>query len=172
MWALTLIGGLSTVLALWLIGARWESAMVPCTPGGGPGPSEKALLTMVILMGTLGGLLHYSSSLALLVGNRRLRRSWVVYYLLMPLEGASLAVVFYLLFRVGVLNPTTSTGGGTCHLNFIGIYGFAALAGLFTKQALEMLADVFGSVFKRVQAKDPAVDAGRRDYLRSEATGK
>jgi hypothetical protein len=36
----------------------------------------------------------------------------------------------------------------------MGMYAFAALTGLFSKQAIEMLADVFATIFKKVSAKD------------------
>lgn len=110
---------------------------------------------MVMLMGTLGGFLHLTSSLGKYVGNRQLLRSWVIYYLLMPAEGAALAVAFYLLLRVGILSPSSAgQDNATGNLNFIGIYGFSVLAGLFSKQALEMLANVFSTVFAKVQGKD------------------
>ena len=112
---------------------------------------------MVILLGA-GGFLHLASSMANYVGNRQLLRSWIVYYFLIPFQGAALAPIVYLLLRVGVLNPANSQPGSaspTDSLNLIGIYAFAALTGLFSKQAIEMLAEVFATIFKRVNAKDP-----------------
>jgi hypothetical protein len=121
-----------------------------------PGPTEQAVLWMVILLGALGGFLHLASSMANYVGNRQLLRSWVVYYILIPFQGAALAPLVYLLLRVGVLNPANPGEGGptTQSLNLIGIYAFAALTGLFSKQAIETLADVFATIFKKVSAKD------------------
>ncbi|HYW47397.1 MAG TPA: collagen-like protein [Bryobacteraceae bacterium] len=120
-----------------------------------PGPREEDVLFMVILMGALGGFLHLTKSLSKYVGNRDLLRSWVIYYMLMPIEGSALAVAFYLLLRVGVLSPSASNAGNaTGNLNWMGIYGFSVLAGLFSKQALEMLGNVFSTVFAKVQAKD------------------
>jgi len=120
-------------------------------------PTEIDVLEMILLMGLLGGFLHTTSSLAIYIGNRRLLRSWIVYYLLMPVEGAALAPITYLLLRVGVLAPATNEAS-TGNLNLLGLYAFAALTGLFSKQAIEMLADVFGRIFKKVEAKDPADD--------------
>jgi len=120
-------------------------------------PTEASVLLMVILLGALGGFLHLASSMANYVGNRQLLRSWVVYYFLIPFQGAALAPIVYLLLRVGVLNPANSQPGSaspTASLNLIGIYAFAALTGLFSKQAIEMLADVFATIFKKVSAKD------------------
>jgi hypothetical protein len=118
--------------------------------------TEQAILWMVILMGALGGFLYLASSMATYVGNRQLLRSWIVYYILIPFQGAALAPVIYLLLRVGVLNPanTTASGRPMESLNLIGIYAFAALTGLFSKQAIEMMADVFATIFKKVSAKD------------------
>ena len=120
-------------------------------------PTEESVLFMVILLGALGGFLHLASSMANYVGNRQLLRSWIIYYFLIPFQGAALAPVVYLLLRVGVLNPSNPASGSpspTDSLNLIGIYGFAALTGLFSKQAIEMMADVFSTIFKRVNAKD------------------
>jgi len=109
---------------------------------------ERDLLYMIILMGLLGGFVHLTSSLARYVGNRQLVRSWVIWYLLMPFSGASLAPMVYLLLRVGVLS------NGTDHLNVFGLYGFAALTGLFAEHAIEMLANVFAEVFTKIKGKD------------------
>ena len=120
-------------------------------------PTEQTVLYMVILLGALGGFLHLASSMANYVGNRQLLRSWIIYYVLIPFQGAALAPVIYLLLRVGVLNPANPAAGTaspTDSLNLISIYAFAALTGLFSKQAIETLADVFATIFKKVNAKD------------------
>ncbi|PYJ09733.1 MAG: hypothetical protein DMF06_08995 [Verrucomicrobia bacterium] len=140
----------------------------PKKPGDIPGKvTEQAVLWMVILMGALGGFLHVASSMANFVGARQLLKSWIIYYLLIPFQGAALAPVIYLLLRVGVLNPagTTKSGTPTESLNLIGIYAFAALTGLFSKKAIEMLAAVFETVFKKADTTDslekPKSDAGK-----------
>jgi hypothetical protein len=117
---------------------------------------ESVALLMVVLMGALGGLIHLTSSLAKFVGNRELLRSWLIYYALMPFEGAALAPIIYLLLRVGVLAPSVANTSSTANLNLVGLYAFAGLTGLFSKQAIEMLAEVFGTIFKKIQAKDPS----------------
>jgi hypothetical protein len=128
------------------------------------GPSEGDVLFMVMLLGALGGFLRLASSLANYVGNRQLLKSWIIYYLLTPIQGAALAPLVYLLLRVGVLNPATTTGSSspTTSLNLIGIYAFAGLTGLFSKQAMEMLADVFSTIFKKSETKD-ALDKSKRE---------
>lgn len=123
-------------------------------------PSESAIFRMVLLMGALGGMLHLCSSLAIFVVNRDLKRSWVVYYLLMAVEGAGLALLVFLPLRVGVLTP--SAGGATSaeSLNLLSIHAFAGLTGLFSKQALKKLGEIFSTVFGQIRAKDPASSDG------------
>lgn len=118
--------------------------------------TEQAVLWMVILLGGLGGFLHLASSMSNYVGSRQLRRSWMVYYILIPFQGAALAPLVYLLLRVGVLNPANPGDSGRPmeSLNLMGIYAFAALTGLFSKRAIEMLANVFDTIFKKETAKD------------------
>lgn len=136
------------------------------------GPSEGNVLFMVMLLGSLGGFLRLASSLANYVGNRQLLKSWIIYYLLTPIQGAALAPLIYLLLRVGVLNPATTTGSSspTTSLNLIGIYAFAGLTGLFSKQAMEMLADVFSTIFKKSETKD-ALDKSKQEKSKPKDKG-
>jgi len=83
----------------------------PCDQRRCP-PGESTVLLTVVLLGALGGFLHWTSSLAQFVGNRELKRSWIAYYLLMPVEGAALAPISYLLLRVGVLSPGAGVAPG------------------------------------------------------------
>ena len=92
--------------------------------------SEASVLEMVILLGALGGSLHLVGSLVKYVGNRQLKRSWLLYYFYTPIAGAALAPMVYMLLRVGILSPTSSSSGGSAiaNLNLIAIYAFAALS--------------------------------------------
>lgn len=117
-------------------------------------PSQRDVIIMVVLLGTLGGLIHLASSLTIYVGNRDLKRSWIVYYLLAPVQGAALAPLLFLLLKSAVLSPQYADGGGTQNLNLTAIYAFAGLTGLFAKQAIEKLADVFATIFSKIEARD------------------
>jgi hypothetical protein len=175
---LTLFALLGTLLLLFTIHSYWPQATeapssrraaraggeasgtvaAPVTAPGAetilPGPLEQDVLLMVMMMGALGGFIHMTSSVTKYIGNRQFVRSWVVYYLLMPVEGSGLAVTLYLVVRVGVLNPASSNGNVTQSLNWVGMYALSILAGLFSKQALELLGNVFNTLFQRVIAKD------------------
>lgn len=114
------------------------------------GPHESTVLHMVILLGALGGSLHLLGSLVNYVGERKLKRSWLPYYFSLPLVGAALAPIVYMLLRVGILTPTGQGNGGTAiaNLNLISIYALAALTGMFAKIATEKLGDVFAAMFQ------------------------
>jgi hypothetical protein len=151
---LTVLGMFLTFGVLMLIFHYWtEATRVDLQAQPPVQPTEQHVLRMIILMGALGGCLHWSSPLAIYIGNGNFLRRWIPYYVLMPFEGAALATVVYLLLRVGVLSPSAASSGPGS-LNLLSLYAFAGLAGLFTKQAMQMLADVFSIVFAKVQAKD------------------
>ncbi len=151
-WIYALVIGSVVVVAvvIWGIYRYWNVAT-----------SAKALegdvLRMVILMGALGGAIHWMSSLANYIGNGNLFRRWIPYYVLAPFQGAALAMLVYLLLRMGVLAPPASSAQPVSpaqSLNVLGLYAFSGLTGLFAKQAIEMLRDVFGVIFKRIESKD------------------
>jgi CDP-diglyceride synthetase len=153
-WIYGLVVGAMAVVAfvIWGIYRYWDVA-------ASTDATEGDVLRMVILMGALGGAIHWMSSLANYIGNGNLFRRWIPYYLLAPFQGSALAMLVYLLLRVGVLAPPTSGTEDTSPaqtLNLLGLYAFSGLTGLFAKQAIEMLRDVFAVVFKRVEGKDPS----------------
>jgi hypothetical protein len=123
------------------------------------GATENIVLLMVTLLGALGGSLHLVGSLVKYIGNRQLKRSWLPYYLSLPFVGAALAPIVYMLLRVGILTPSGAANGGlrTADLNLIGIYAFAALAGMFAKTATDKLSEVFSTIFRTEErtTRDP-----------------
>ena len=147
-YALIIASVVVVALVIWGIYRYWDVATSPKA-------TEGQVLRMVILMGALGGAIHWMSSLVNYIGNGNFFRRWIPYYLLAPFQGAALAMLVYLLLRVGVLAPPVS---GTQNvgqiLNLLGLYAFAGLTGLFAKQAIEMLRDVFAVIFKKIEGKD------------------
>jgi hypothetical protein len=108
-----------------------------------PAPDGRALLILVLLAGGLGASLHALRSFYTYVGTRKLVWSWVAMYLLLPLVGATMALLFYLIVGAGLL-PLAGTEPG------YGVIGVAALVGLFSSQALEKLKRVAEGVFTQV----------------------
>jgi hypothetical protein len=96
--------------------------------------SPYRLFVMVVLAGALGGTVHAIRSFFWYVGNRDLRWSWTLMYVLLPVSGAAIAVVFFLIASVG-LYTTQGTG------SFV-LVGLAALVGMFSVQAAEKLKSI------------------------------
>lgn len=127
-----------------------------------PLPSERAVVWMIFLFGALGGSIRWLVSIAQYVGNRRLRRSWIAHYLALPFLGAGLGLVIYLLLRVGILSAPAASGEVLFGVNVLGFYAIAAMTGLFAKDALDKLSEVFGTVFNVAHKdKDALGEEGR-----------
>ena len=107
--------------------------------------NETRLILVVILSGFLGALVYSLRSFFWYTGNRELKWSWLLMYLLVPIVGAMLAVIFYMLLRGGLFSPTT-TVADTSPFGFAAI---AALVGMFTNQASEKLRTVFETLMTK-----------------------
>ncbi|MBH5401154.1 hypothetical protein HZZ13_25710 [Bradyrhizobium sp. CNPSo 4010] len=125
---------------------------------------DKQMLFTVMVAGALGSLTHTMTSFGDYVGNRQLSTNWLWFMILRVPIGMTLAVLFYFIVRGGLLLPTLSAPGGpaptnsTLQLNPYGMAAFAALAGMFSKQATDKLAAVFDAVFamkKPVERDNP-----------------
>jgi hypothetical protein len=104
---------------------------------------EQRLLILVMTAGALGSLVHALRSAYWYVGNRNLVRSWIPKYLLLPLCGATLAVLFYLIVRGGFFSPRA----GSTQTSPFGFCAFACLVGLFSEQAVLKLKQLAETVF-------------------------
>lgn len=126
-----------------------------------PTTSERRLFVTVISAGALGSLIHTLTSLADYIGNRKLGKSWIWWFILRIPIGISLALVFYLLLRGGLMVPTLPGGNATANANattnatdFLNPYGIAAIsamAGMFSKQATDKLRELFDTLFRTQQ---------------------
>ena len=112
---------------------------------GQPIWDEVRLLLMVILAGALGSLVHTVRSVYWYIGNRQLKWSWVVKYVLQPFAGSALAMIFYVVVRGGFFSPQT-TPENTSPFGFAAL---AALVGLFSEQAVLKLKRVAETVLER-----------------------
>lgn len=106
-------------------------------------PTELDLIILVIIAGALGSYVHAATSFASYVGNRRMGKSWIWWYILRPLIGSALALIFYFVIRAGFLQA----GTGTQDLNIFGFAALAGLTGMFSKQAADKLREVFDNLF-------------------------
>jgi large repetitive protein len=105
--------------------------------------SQNRLLLLNVLAGMLGGLLHSLRSVIWFAGNRNLRVSWLWMYYLLPLSGAIIAAIFYLVFVANLYTPSIGKGPYL-------IVGVAALMGMFSQQAIEKLKKIGEAVLTTV----------------------
>ncbi len=128
---------------------------------------DQQFFVIVALAGTIGALLHGLRSLSLYIGERYLFRSWIAYYVLLPLVGAILATMVYLVLRAGLLPG----GTGSSQPDPYGITAIAALVGLFSAQAAEKLKAVFETLFTKVGPASQSVTDSVKSIAKPTITG-
>lgn len=116
--------------------------------------AESVLILLVILAGALGAYIHAATSFAKYVGTRRFDRSWYWWYLGRLPIGSALALVVYFALRGGLVGGDATSK----EVNPYGVAALAALAGLFSRQAVDKLNEVFDTFF-RTRADDHETDA-------------
>jgi uncharacterized membrane protein YeaQ/YmgE (transglycosylase-associated protein family) len=118
-------------------------------------PTDWRFLILAMLAGAMGAFLHVAQSFATYVGNRSFGWSWTWWYLLRPFIGAVLAVVVYVVFRSALV-----PGSSANVTNAYGVVALAALAGMFSKQAIDKLNEIFTVAFRSAPGQG---DAERMD---------
>lgn len=124
--------------------------------------AEQRLILIVILSGALGGSIHAASSFVTFVGNRQFFRSWILWYALRPFIGMALALIFYFFLRGGLF----SAGADVSTVNPFGVATIAGITGMFSKQAIDKLKELFDTMFgssedeKRGDKEAPPLAAG------------
>lgn len=104
---------------------------------------DARLFLVVVSAGGVGALIHGLRSLSMYVGNRLLRRSWLLKYCLEPFAGAVLALVVYLVLRGGL----TTTMAASNDINPYGVAAVAGLVGMFSAETVQKLLKVFETLF-------------------------
>ncbi|HID93080.1 MAG TPA: hypothetical protein EYP60_03185 [bacterium (Candidatus Stahlbacteria)] len=107
---------------------------------------EIRIILLVVFAGALGACLHGITSFTYFAGKRELHRSWGWWYILRPFIGAGLALLLYLAIR-GIMFATSANSDA---VNIFGIVALAGLTGMFSKQAIEKLRQVFDTLFARL----------------------
>ena len=125
-------------------------------------PWDLRLLLIAIWFGALGSLLHAGSSFVTYAGDRKLVVSWLPWYIVRPLLGAGLAVVFYVVVRAGF---GTAGGTGSLDMSHYTVAAFAALVGLFTHRATIKLKEVFDALFPLKEEDQPADALARKESV-------
>ncbi len=110
---------------------------------------DQQFFVITALAGVIGAMLHGLRSLSNYIGERYLFRSWIPYYVLLPLVGALLATIVYLVLRAGLL-PSSQPDP-------YGIAAISALVGLFSAQAADKLKAVFETLFTKAETGSQAI---------------
>jgi hypothetical protein len=119
-------------------------------------PDEVRLFLIVAVVGYLGGLLHSIRSFVWYAGHDQLERRWIPFYVSTPIIGMTMAILFYLLFRAGFISPGTAAA----ETNTYGFAAIAGLVGLFSGNASQMLENIAGVLFAKVQEAAGKVSPG------------
>jgi hypothetical protein len=119
------------------------------------GSAEVRLAAIAALAGGLGALVQSVGSFITYAGERKLYTSWVWWYVLRPLSGSGLALVFYFAFRGGLLVISTSQDVLKPEsINLFGVGGIAGLVGMFSKEATDKLKEIAEALFKKQERAD------------------
>lgn len=105
--------------------------------------SERRFFLIALLGGMLGGAAHGLSSLMTFRGNRRLFRSWSLWYICMPIVGGMMSIIFFVVLQAGLISNSGMSGA----VNPYGVAALSALVGLFTDDATQKLSEVFKTLF-------------------------
>jgi len=107
--------------------------------------SEACLILIVVLAGALGGQVRSLRSLAWYVGNKELKKSWLLQYILSPFVGATLAIVTYFVIRGGFVSA-----GSTIQQSSVYVYaGIASIVGIASEPVALKLKQVAESLFTK-----------------------
>lgn len=106
------------------------------------GQTDSRLMMVAGLAGLLGAFIHTATSFATYLGNLQFRRSWIPWYLLRPLIGMALGILVHLVFMAGFIS-----GNQPDAVSPYGVGAICGLAGLFSKQTVDKLREVFENAF-------------------------
>jgi glycerol uptake facilitator-like aquaporin len=136
----------STTLSQESVSAKRDS-----TAQQDPGENLRAIAFLVVVLcaGGLGTLFRGIGSLAWYSGTRTLLQSWLFNYYAQPLKGALLGLMFFFVFRAGLLATNTSV----TDTNPAGFAALAALVGMFDREATKKLQQVAQSLFANADEK-------------------
>jgi hypothetical protein len=109
---------------------------------------DVTLMLVVMLAGALGSFIYTAMSFSDYVGNRELVKSWIWWYILKPFIAMTLSLIFYLVLRGGLLSANGNNGANLGSLNLHGIVAISAMVGLFSRQAIDKLSEVFSALFR------------------------
>lgn len=137
------------VLALFAViePPRWLSQSFPSVA---PGPDDPGMVQDMLVTMFAAGI---GSSISVILGyleHASIRKDFDLayspWYVARPIMGMLTGVIFYFVLKGGLL-ATAPTMTGGANLDDLSLAGFGALVGLFSKNALEKLRELFNTLF-------------------------
>ncbi len=136
---------ISPLLALWP-SSQAEEEVAPQVVELGPLPiritEDVRFILIVAVMGALGGCAYSARSFAIHVARGTFDTRFTCWYILRPIIGSILAVVFYFAFHAAFLSFSASPDD----LNVFGIATLGGIVGLFSKETLDKLKELFDRI--------------------------
>ena len=133
---LVFVACMVSIVAVWQTTGNGQPGEIPYVPD-----VDDPLMILAALAGALGAFIHLATSLTSFIGNRQLVRSWVAWYVLRPFIGAALGFLGYFVLHAGLLTDTSEGA-----VNRYGVVALAGLFGMFSKQAIDKLREVFDTL--------------------------
>jgi hypothetical protein len=105
---------------------------------------ETSLILIMMFSGTIGACVFSLFAISHHLGaDKDFDKAWQAWYLLRPIVGAGLALIFYFVLRGGVL----TIGANLNNLNLVGVAAISGLVGMFSEHAMHKLQDLADTLF-------------------------
>jgi hypothetical protein len=124
-------------------------------------PFELRMILLVLLAGALGSYIHMATSFSYFIGMGKFEISWCWWYWLRLPIGAALALIFSMLIQGGIF----AIPAAGSEANPVGVIGFAGLIGMFSRQAIDKLKDIFDTTFKSTEQDKPKNEGDNKKKL-------
>jgi hypothetical protein len=120
---------------------------------------DARVIVIVLISGGAGAMVHALRSFSAHMGTRHLTVGWGWWYLLRPLEGAVIALAFYLVLRGGLIGSNAADQTTAKVISIYGMAGIAVLVGMFSQEAVAKLKVVAETLFSKATSTATAQPA-------------
>lgn len=128
----------STIALTWVVLGWLAEPPLPST-------GECLVSLLVTIAAALGATIHVFTSVADFAGRNKLRRQWLWWYILRPFIAAALGLLMYFAVRAVWIVKLEEPA------QLYGILVVALLAGVFSKQTIRWLSELYDAIFHKVE---------------------
>jgi len=130
----------------------WLQALLPGAREADPVFVALVMMFAAAVGGCIGTILGYLKHASI---DKDFDVSYLPWYVARPIIGLMLGLIFFFLFKGSLL--ATVPGGVAGNLNDFGLAGLGGLIGLFSKNAVEKLRELFNTLFATQEDRDRAI---------------